>query len=545
MSRFFFLVFFILLGAGTCSGGELTETEKLATLCKVWGFLKYHHLAVMKGRYDWDRELLQKMEALPAIHDRHQLSDMYISWINELGGVGGRQNRLAQMPPEARKNLNADWIADSAYFTDSLTRLLQNIQEHRRGRKNHYVHANLDRKFVFTNEKDYADSIFPSEELRLLCLLRYWNAVDYYYPCKYANDKHWDDVLVELIPRFASASNETEYCYAMMEMIADINDSHAWLQTPDIFRQLGKERLPAFRYSIIEGKLVITGTYNDSLALMDRLRTGDVIESVDGQSMGSKIAVAERYISASTEQAKLSRLPVLADSIPLSKAIFERNGGRYETTLHRYKYSQLDLRKQIKTDYPENDSVHYLNLWAATLKQIRHLRKTTREKKFLVIDARDGGNNNSRKLARRLLSQRHAFVRFSSIDPRLPGITRFNETHVAGKKNSRHFKGKVILLFNEHTQSAGEYACMMLRKAPNVTCIGTNTAAADGPVSYVSLPGGYRTGFSSKGVYEPDGTSLVRIGLTPDIPVEQTIDGVRMGRDEILDRANVYIRTRR
>ncbi|MFK7979226.1 MAG: hypothetical protein AB8G86_04545 [Saprospiraceae bacterium] len=48
------------------------------------------------------------------------------------------------------------------------------------------------------------------------------------------------------------------------------------------------------------------------------------------------------------------------------------------------------------------------------------------------------------------------------------------------------------------------------------------------------LPGGLRSRISGLGVYYPDGTETQRIGIVPDTP---TIQGIRAGRDELIEKA--------
>jgi C-terminal processing protease CtpA/Prc len=42
---------------------------------------------------------------------------------------------------------------------------------------------------------------------------------------------------------------------------------------------------------------------------------------------------------------------------------------------------------------------------------------------------------------------------------------------------------------------------------------------------------------SGIGVYYPDGTPTQRIGIIPDIEVKPTINGIREGKDELLEKA--------
>jgi C-terminal processing protease CtpA/Prc len=83
---------------------------------------------------------------------------------------------------------------------------------------------------------------------------------------------------------------------------------------------------------------------------------------------------------------------------------------------------------------------------------------------------------------------------------------------------------------------------MILQTAKNVTVIGSQTAGADGTISLFTFPGGYQTAFTGIGIFYPDGRKTQRIGIVPDIRVAQTIDGIRKGKDEILDRAIEFIK---
>jgi len=78
---------------------------------------------------------------------------------------------------------------------------------------------------------------------------------------------------------------------------------------------------------------------------------------------------------------------------------------------------------------------------------------------------------------------------------------------------------------------------MFYRTITNTVVIGTNSAGADGNVSRLELPGGIQTMFSGIGIYYPDGTETQRIGIVPDIYVWPTVQGVREGRDEVLEKA--------
>ena len=78
---------------------------------------------------------------------------------------------------------------------------------------------------------------------------------------------------------------------------------------------------------------------------------------------------------------------------------------------------------------------------------------------------------------------------------------------------------------------------MAFRSAPNATVVGSTTAGADGNVSAIPLPGGLRSMISGIGVFYPDKRPTQRIGIIADIEATPTIQGIRSGRDEVLEVA--------
>ena len=78
---------------------------------------------------------------------------------------------------------------------------------------------------------------------------------------------------------------------------------------------------------------------------------------------------------------------------------------------------------------------------------------------------------------------------------------------------------------------------MALQTAPNVVSIGSQTAGADGDVSLITFPGNYKTYMTGIGVYYPDGRETQRIGIVPDIEIKPTIEGLKLKRDEVLEKA--------
>jgi hypothetical protein len=200
----------------------------------------------------------------------------------------------------------------------------------------------------------------------------------------------------------------------------------------------------------------------------------------------------------------------------------------------------LDNKKEqdetmFKMLTPEIAYVHNGNLQKDEVDDIWDKIKYT---KGLVIDIRNYPSDFPiYKFGALLVPQKTPFTKLTNVVLEEPGLFVFNKTLYVGEENEDYYKGKIVILVNERTQSSAEFHAMAYSTAPNSLIIGSTTAGADGNVSKIYLPGGICTGVSGIGVYWPDGRETQRVGIVPDIEVKPTIEGIRAGRDEVLEKA--------
>jgi C-terminal processing protease CtpA/Prc len=126
---------------------------------------------------------------------------------------------------------------------------------------------------------------------------------------------------------------------------------------------------------------------------------------------------------------------------------------------------------------------------------------------------------------------------YTQPDLTYPGrFIKFNADSI-GRKNPSPYKGKVVILMNEETQSRGEAFVMALQTIDGAITVGRQTSGADGNVSDFTFFDDKTTWITGLGVFYPDGRETQRIGIIPDIEVSPTVEDIRMGRDAILDKA--------
>jgi C-terminal processing protease CtpA/Prc len=171
------------------------------------------------------------------------------------------------------------------------------------------------------------------------------------------------------------------------------------------------------------------------------------------------------------------------------------------------------------------------------IKQVDSVMTALEKSKAIVFDLRNYPNGTMYHVSTYLNAKPVTFSKFTKPDFAYPGMLDTTYHMYTGRVNKNYYKGRVLVLVNEETQSHAEFTTMILQTAPNVTVVGSQTAGADGDICWLPLPGGYRTAFSRLGVYYPDGRETQRIGIVPDVQVLPTIQGLIQGRDEVLEKA--------
>ena len=350
MKKAISIFLFVLLYINAFAQPTTTETKEIATFCKVWGFLKYYHPSIAKGSRDWDKEFITRIKTLPSFNSKYELSNYFSEWINSLGSIKICKRCKNVIPDSLKINLDLDWLSDSSIFTPDLIISLQFIKQNRNQGRNYYVQQN---NFVgntkFDNEKAYKDSIFPSPELRLLCLSRYWNIIEYFYPYKYIIGQDWKNVLIEMIPKFKDAKDTLSYNLVMAELVGKLNDSHAGISSKFINQYFGIKWAP-FQFKLIDNKAIVTGFYNDSLCAKDDIKYGDVFLKVNGIPISEIKKEKSKYISPSNEASRLyyfyfAVFNGMTDSV---KVTFERDNVIKDKTINRYLFKNFGFKWEDK-----------------------------------------------------------------------------------------------------------------------------------------------------------------------------------------------------
>ncbi|WP_242921326.1 S41 family peptidase [Pontibacter liquoris] len=541
---FFFLS--LLIGFKTAvAQNSLSETEKLAATAKVWGFLKYYHPNVADGKYNWDEELFKVLPKVRAASTKEELSQVYIGWLDNIGRVkeckSCKQNNSIEY---FDKNFDTSWISDNLVFTAELSKRLRFIEQNRHQGKKYYVSASKKiGNIEVTNEIDYKGIDWHDEDVRLLSLFRYWNIIEYFFPYKYQTDTNWDKVLDNMIPKFLYPKTELEYQLAMLELVVSIDDSHAGYFNDIISPYFGQYWIPA-QFKLMEQRAIITGLYNDSLARIDDIRIGDVITKINGQEVEGIFNEKEKYISGSNiSRKRLNAFHTIFNASSDSVMIeFVRNNQTATKTIRRYLRDELNIKGKEGEKFKILDgNIGYVNMGVIAPKDVPEIMEVLKSTKAIIFDIRNYPKGTLYAVANYISSKRNDFYKVTYPDLSYPGKFIWRKGSQCGQSGDLKYKGRVILLTNERAQSHAEFTIMCLQTGDNVTTIGSQTSGADGNVSVFEMVGGYKTAITGIGIFYPDNTETQRKGVKIDIEVSPTLQGIKDGRDEVLEKAVEFV----
>ncbi|HET9826862.1 MAG TPA: S41 family peptidase [Chitinophagaceae bacterium] len=528
------------------------QIKNLFALGRIWGFLKYYHPDVAKGRYSFDSCLFSILPPLLQTQDNVKRDELLLNWISTLGD----ENKYVTAAPVDESNListpKLDWLNDRSLLSENLARKLKNIYLHRNTDSNYYVTRAEEGNPNFSRELSYKSMAAEDGGMRMLALFRYWNIIEYFFPYKHLFKEDWANVLKEFLPQFASNRTPLDYRLTCWRLINNLHDTHASIYRDSLLNNWTGMKGPAIDFKIIDKKVIVRDYLDDSLAKLETVKPGDEITAVNGRSIKEIRAKFDPYICASNMAAAdrnfLWRFLFFGNEDSLI-VTYERHGSIQKGTMHLYYRPpfrngdtwRLPMYKLLA------DDIGYINIGKVHADSLPAIFKKFDHTKGIIIDIRNYPTQFMPfAMGRYLKPTCTPFVKYTGPDFNYPGAFRvigFIKNGASDTDRVRTYNGVVVILVNEQTQSSAEFTAMALRSAPHAVVIGSQTAGADGDISYVPFPGGFYSPFSGLGIYYPGGKDTQGVGIVPDIFAYPTQHGIADGKDEVLEKAKEYIRT--
>ena len=561
-------------GEDVGSNGNTADSQKvenLEKLCKVWGYTKYNHPAFLLGKKDWDEELLKLIPVVSEAKD-DEVNDILHEWFVSLGEIDYQSTRKRNLPPEEQMIVqpNNDWICEDYLGTELIEDFVQLGEIPNIDRDESPVLFQENGVPQFINEKLYKEMNYKDLSYRLLGLFRFWNAVEYYFPYLNLMDESWELLLPDYIQKMININDKTGYELTILSFAAKMNDAHTYLlngetniltlgkddtQMKLLIEEFGDNFLPV-KLMTVENQPVVAAVGKEDCSFM----IGDIILKLNDVNINEVIQQRKEYIPIPNEEKQARIYPYLLTSKSKEMEVTILRNGKEKTvsatgSIENYSFCYLtpEYQKQESFLYQiSEDNIGIINLKNSPERGIKEMMRDLEDTDGLIIDLRQGVNPNlgidlvnlcqyfceDYQTAAQLIKPTQSFPGSYVSDFIMSGSTD-SERKISGKY---YYSNPVMILTDETVVSSEEYAIMLMRTGKNVIVMGGETLGADGNIAYLPLPGNLQITFSSLGIYGPNKEQVQRTGLTPDIEVHPTIEGIREGRDELMEAAVKYIK---
>ncbi|MCB2204617.1 hypothetical protein KQI65_07700 [bacterium] len=536
-----------LLMAASLQAQSVSYQDRLYYTCKVWGLLKYNHSEVSTCKVDWDATLLNTLPAVKMAESFEAFNDVLITMLEAAGRMEPAAGQIPYVPEELRVNRDFRWLQDPVLRRD-LRESLQEVLDNFRPHEICHVRDNTGSGgwLVFPGDNPNLDialqDTVPDEGGRLLCMFTYWNILSWFNPNVGILDVPWDSTLHRNILDVAEANDPEAFYLSYQHFAAGLNDAHVEGHTT-----WTKEKFKIYGLNIVLGWTV--DGYTVVMSDVPEISAGDLLTGVDGESIGdaeTRWRTVMSYGNPAVFRRDFCRNVLRGEYYtPIELTLRKRDGSDYTYT---------GLRKHAMNSswhnsyYPCDSlaratwkilggSVGYVHMGNLTRDGVWPMYKELRSQPAIIFDVRNYPQDTATDLAELMFPNERQCVWYMVPDVTFPGTYIGVMSEFGRDRNQLAYKGKVIILCNSSTQSHAEWTCMILRAMPNTVIVGSQTAGADGNVSYWMLTQDIAAGFTSLGVEWPAGGSTQRIGIIPDSIVIPTRDDIIAGRDPVLEKA--------
>lgn len=376
---------------------------------------------------------------------------------------------------------------------------------------------------------------------RLAGVVIAWNVFQHFYPYFATTRSDWATALPEALAAAYPEQSGPDFADVLRRLTARLRDGHVRVTelTPPL---LPPRRLP-LTWEWVQGQLVVTQVAGDSLAV----RRGDVVTAINGQPAAACFREAEQCISAATPGWLAHRAAAATATGPAGTAVrlqVQDAAGATRAVTVRYALAPDEVAAAAGVPPAPfrqlSPGVYYLNwdqLSQAALEE--RLPELTRAR-ALICDLRGYPNGNHLFLAH-LLARPDTAAHWM----RTPRYVYPNQQRVAGYRQegwrlqprAPHLAARVVFLTDGRAISYAESVLGLVAGYRLGTIVGQPTAGTNGNVNRVALPGRYVISWTGMEVRKLDGTRHHGVGVTPDVRVERTLQGVHEGRDEFLEKA--------
>ncbi len=379
-------------------------------------------------------------------------------------------------------------------------------------------------------------------------------------------DKHWQKnpggldwqaIHAEYYPRILAAKSDDEALAIMREMLGRLKQTHFGIFPAAVYNDVegegGGDGSPGVDTRVLNGVAVVTGVDPGSSADRAGVKRGWIVESVGGKPLApliQKLKADPEIHELALERAVHARLTgMVGDTIAVvfldgSNAPATRNLELAPERGQAARFGNLppmhvffESKKLGNTGYVRFnmflDLVRVMSSFGEAVEQCMQCDG-------LIIDLRGnpGGIGG--------MAMGMAGWLVDKPDQRLGTMYMRDATlNFVINPRAEVFSGPVAVLVDGSSASTSEIFAEGLKDLGRARVFGTKTAAAALPSIFERLPNGDGFQYATANYISEGGKPLEGVGVTPDVEVKLTREGLLAGHDAVLDAALEWIRKKK
>jgi len=370
---------------------------------------------------------------------------------------------------------------------------------------------------------------------RLATVMLTWNVFQHFYPYFDVVGTDWSKELDTALRAAATDTDDAAFYRTLNRLVVQLHDGHASLNGPGMPVSMPLQA----RVELIEGQVVVTGVPPET----PDLKPGDVVERIDGRPAREVFDEIASEISAATPQWKNWKAAQQFGPRPsAASATLEVRGvdGSTHTAKVACGSSKADdaIRRPPKVQEIK-PGIWYVDVTRLTDAEFNAALRDLAKAKGLVFDMRGYPHGQPGWLGH--LSSK----RLESALWNVPKSHRPDRTDVEWITTGRwsldvkqpQLTANRVFLTDGSAISYAESVMGIVEAYELGEIVGGATAGTNGNINETALPLGYRVWWTGMKVLKHNGSQHHGVGIQPTVPVAKTIQGIREGRDEQLDRA--------
>lgn len=576
---FLFSFVFFAINAIAANQNE-RNVNNIVAFCKLYGYVRYFHPSDEASQIDWDKFAVLGVNAVKNLPE-DRLIDALRSIFNQVGPTveisdspfpndyrsdyisltntenyktvfwqhSGVQGSDASNPYKSTRKYNPS--------NDKLFLKTAKIGDCVRDKLSRHVYCyvplclytrdsatlpkvDVGKLLPFKNELANINSNDTTFNNRVASVIITWNLVQHFYPYR-AQIQQWEESLRAAIKRCYLDKTIDDFIVTLNTLLHHINDGHAFANseaTPPNY-------LPPLNWQYIHDTLIVSEVFDT--ALIKKLSIGDVVITINDETPSKLIQRKMKTKSASTTRyrtflAVFSILKGEQNSV-LRLKLSNKKGEMKYVDINR-SVSMPFYWKNYMSPGTEHriidDSTIYINFSKASLQYINNLMPLLEKKKYIICDLRGYPNNNHLFLSHLLSINDTAKSWFripEVIFPNYEEVT-YNLSGWNLRKISPTLSARAVFIIDQEVVSYGEAFMSIVENYKLGVIVGDSTAGTNGNMNSFKVPyKGMIVKFTGMIATKLNGSPLVEAGITPQVVVKPSIQGIVLHKDELLEKA--------